>query len=223
MQNSGGGRTSDPAGMPVESAGLTRRELLTGMAATAALLAQRRALAAGSTRVFRIHPAIGVARVGNAPADTGFLGPEAPGVGPTEVNGDPVENFKVAGQVRPQAARFRVYEYADFGAGLVPFREITARSSGVKDIVWTVHVANRKSAFHRYAGPAGEEYDPIDQRIAQPSSTLRNPSVSDRASLETDFGPRTLSAAAYNKGGAAQAFESSSVPKNYPATWPVDA
>jgi hypothetical protein len=195
------------------------------MAATAALLAQRKAFGAQPPqRVFRIHPAVGVARVGNAPPESRFIGPEVPGLGPIEDGGAPVSNYKVAGQVRPQAARFRVYEYADFGKGLVPFREVTLGTAGIRDIVWTVHLANRKAAFHDFAGPAGEEYDPVDQRIAQPSAPLRNASVADRASLQTDFGPRTLSAAGYASGAqAAQVFDSSSVPSSYPSSWPIDS
>jgi hypothetical protein len=204
--------------------GISRRELITGAAAGAALLASRGALAAGKPqRIFRIHPAINVARAGNAPPDTHYVGPEVPGQGPVELTGAPVTRFKSRGQVRPQAARFRVYEYADFGSGLVPFQEVTLQTAGIKDIVWNVHLANRKSSFHRFAGPAGEEYDPLDGRTAIPSSTLRNPDVTDRSSLETDFGPRTLSAAGYASGRQdAQTFDSSSVPSSYAATWPVD-
>ena len=32
------------------------------------------------SRIFRIHPAFGIARVGNASRDTAFVGPELPGV-----------------------------------------------------------------------------------------------------------------------------------------------
>lgn len=208
----------------MEKKGISRRELIGKAAVGAALLAGRRALAATKPqRVFRIHPAINVARAGNASPDTHYVGPEVPGQGPVELDGSSVTRFKSAGQVRPQAARFRVYEYADLGNGLVPLQEVTLQTSGIRDIVWNVHLANRKSSFHRFAGPAGEEYDPVDQRTAVPSSTLRNPDVSDRASLETDFGPRTLSAAGYASGQQApQTFESSSVPASYPATWPID-
>ena len=229
MKNpTGGSRNDVPAREPAgrESAGVTRREFLTGAAAAAVLALEREARGASkpAPRVFRIHPAIGVARAGNAPAQTRFVGPEAPAQGPIEVNGDPVKNYKVNGQVRPQAARFRIYEYADFGAGLVPFREVNLGTSGIRDIAWTVHLANRKSAFHRFRGPAGEEYDPVDQRTAQPSASLRNASVTNRDSLQTDFGPRTLSASGYASGVQGdQVFEPASTPSGYPVTWPVDA
>lgn len=61
---------------------------------------------------YQIHPAIGFARVGNAP-DSFYLEPTAVGALPTEYDKDgkevPVTQFKNAGQIRRQAARFRVY------------------------------------------------------------------------------------------------------------------
>src|ERR1051325_4316727 len=51
-----------------------------------------------------IHPAIGIARVGNSP-DEWFLGPEVPGPHPIPRGG-----FKdSAGRIKRQAARFRLY------------------------------------------------------------------------------------------------------------------
>src|SRR5215217_3520503 len=51
-----------------------------------------------------IHPAIGIARVGNSP-DEWFLGPETPGPHPVPPGG-----FKDAsGRIKPQAARFRLF------------------------------------------------------------------------------------------------------------------
>ncbi|HJV89363.1 MAG TPA: LodA/GoxA family CTQ-dependent oxidase [Holophagaceae bacterium] len=204
--------------------GLSRRDLLKGVAVAALAGAASRPLrAAGGTRIFRIHPAIGIARVGNATPEAFFLGPEVPGQGPVEVGGQPVTQFKVAGQVRPQAVRFRLFEYADFGQGLVPFQEITLGTSGVQDIRWTAHLANRKASFHQFQGPAGEEYDAMDQREAQPSAPLRNPTVTDRRSLETDFGPRTVSARSFAGNQVPQVFDLAGVPAGYAASWPLDS
>jgi hypothetical protein len=218
--------TPVPEGTPSsqDEAGLSRRDLLKGMTLAALAGASAKPLRAAATaRVFRIHPAIGVTRVGNAAPDTCFLGPEVPGQGPLELNGQPVTQFKAAGQVRPQATRFRIFEYADFGQGLVPFQEITLGTSGIRDIVWTAHLANRKASFHQFQGPAGEEYDPMDQRTAQPSAPLRNAAVTDRRSLETDFGPRTLSAATYAGNQVPQVFDLAGVPAGYAASWPLDS
>ena len=84
---------------------------------------------------YQIHPAIGVARVGNSPGDF-FVGPEFAGEQP-----DPPGGFK-DGQcrVKRQAARFRIFAHHDDGT----VEEITAAQA---DIAWTVHVANRKAAF----------------------------------------------------------------------------
>ncbi|MCA9964850.1 MAG: LodA/GoxA family CTQ-dependent oxidase, partial [Anaerolineales bacterium] len=65
--------------------------------------------------VFKIHPAIGIARLGNSDTDF-YLAPESPGQLPTEydVNGQekPVEQFRDSQKrIKRQAARFRVYVY----------------------------------------------------------------------------------------------------------------
>jgi hypothetical protein len=119
-------------------------------------------------RFYKIHPAIGVARIGNSP-DAFFVGPESPGSRGVELAAGgaepPVERYKADGQVKRQAARFRVYEYERDGAGqTVLLGEVTA---DVAAIEWKVDLVNRKAALDRSAGPA------------EP----RNLSVTDRASL----------------------------------------
>ena len=64
---------------------------------------------------YRIHPAIGVARVGDSP-DEYFIGPEAPGVPPSLTN--PSDSSAQPGsykdrqhRIKRQGARFRIYEY----------------------------------------------------------------------------------------------------------------
>jgi hypothetical protein len=85
--------------------------------------------------MLRIHPAIGMARVGNSPTEY-FFGPEIPGVPP-----DPTGGFKDSQcRVKRQAARFRVFAYLDDGAE-API-EVTA---AIADIRWTVTVANFKN------------------------------------------------------------------------------
>ena len=66
---------------------------------------------------FKIHPAIGIARVGDSP-DEFYLAPEQAGQLPNELTPDggeqPVTKFKDGqGRVKRQAARFRVYGYDD--------------------------------------------------------------------------------------------------------------
>jgi L-lysine epsilon oxidase-like protein len=59
----------------------------------------------------KIHPAIGIARVGDSP-DKDFIGPERPG------RHDPPEggHYKdAAGRIKRQAARFRIFAYDEDG------------------------------------------------------------------------------------------------------------
>src|SRR5262245_49155872 len=102
-------------------------------------------------KVYKIHPAIGVARVGNSP-DVFFVGPEQPGrpgldiaAGGTET---PVQNYKDGlGNIKRQAARFRIFEYEKAADGKLTLnREITAADA---QIVWNVTLANRKAALER--------------------------------------------------------------------------
>ncbi len=167
------------------SSGLSRRGLIAGVAgAAAAVGVERTAHAAAGDPIYRIHPAIGVARLGNAPASTYFLGPEAPGFGPLgEAPGTTAPPYKVNGLIKPQAARFRLYEYAQVDGRLVPVREVNLDTPGVVDIRWTVHLANKKASFYGFEGGQGE---------SQPPAPLRNASVTDRRSLEIDFGARSV-------------------------------
>jgi hypothetical protein len=62
---------------------------------------------------YRIHPAIGIARLGNSPDF--FIGPELPGLpGNLDETSGAFRSFRDAsGQILRQSARFRVFEYAD--------------------------------------------------------------------------------------------------------------
>ncbi|MFO0754956.1 MAG: LodA/GoxA family CTQ-dependent oxidase [Byssovorax sp.] len=176
--------------------GVSRRGFVAGLGAAAAVAAvgttSTSARASGAASVYRIHPAIGVARLGNLDPSAGFVvGPEIPGHGPTDgLGGAPVTAHKVGGLVKPQAARFRVWEYAVGADGrLTPVGEVvpeapTPGQPFVKAITWTVHLANKKASFYEEAGPTGETL---------PAGALRNPTIQNRASLESDFGPRTIS------------------------------
>lgn len=89
----------------------------------------------------KIHPAIGVARVGNSP-DEFFVGPERLWEPP-----DPPGGFKDSQcRVKRQAARFRLFAYHDDNT----VTEVTAADA---DVEWRVHVANRK-AITRNSGSA---------------------------------------------------------------------
>ena len=128
----------------------------------------------------KIHPAIGIARVGNSPAEF-FIGPELPGN-----RRRPAGGYRDAqGRIKRQAARFRLFGYDENGK-LVG--EITAAQAS---ITWTVRLANKKSAWRQFRGLAR-------------NTPWRNKNVKDRNSLIIDPGPRSLhapnQAAAFDTG-----------------------
>lgn len=166
---------------------------------------------------YRIHPAIGIARVGNAPADEFFVGPERPGQAVTgdSATGTTVPGFKDSGGlIKRQAARFRIFEYVESHGRWTVSREITAKEADT--LTWTVHLANRKASFFRFGGLAGS---PLLAK--QPSPQRRNNSVRNRHSLDIDPLPRSIS------GGSAKPAEfrkgTSASPKKelWPTTTPV--
>ncbi len=126
----------------------------------------------------RIHPAIGIARIGNSP-DEYFIGPEVPHPIPPPPGGykDP------QGRLKRQAALFRVYGYDAQGQVVA---ELTAENS---EIAWTVHVANKKAAWYDFVVA-------LDiPEAAETRAPLRNSWVAakDRHKLVIDPGPRSVS------------------------------
>lgn len=116
----------------------------------------------------KIHPAIGIARLGNSP--TGFfIGPEKPGAHPR-----PRTGYKDAQhRVKRQAARFRLYGY-DKNGKLV--KEITSADAKIE---WTVHLVNSKAAAKRFDG-------------LNANAPLRNAAVANRATLIINPGARSV-------------------------------
>jgi len=168
--------------------------------------------------VYRIHPAIGIARVGNADANTFFIGPELPGLGPTgdSTVGSKVPDFKVGGLLKPQAARFRVWEYVEKRGKLEPSREITLDVKDCAYIAWRVHVANRKASFFEFNYLQGESTGTPPPR--------RNAGVTNRRTLDIDplarqIGGRNVSGPRYEfrKG-----MSSNSTSELWPNPAPVD-
>ncbi len=146
---------------------------------------------------FRIHPAIGVARVGDSPDDY-FIGPEAPGILPalTKADTPPLPSGKKGtykdrtSRVKRQGARFRIYEYTSNDAGTVTkVREITAADARIE---WEVHLANRKAAAERApdVGTPGPKFRPSKLRHRNKKMT--------RELLVIDAGPHTICGASQN-------------------------
>lgn len=146
-----------------------------------------------------IHPAIGIARIGDAATEY-FIGPEVVDAPPESA---PPPNFyrDPTGAMKRQAARFRIYGYNAAGEVV---RELTSDNA---DITWTVHVANRKSQWYQfqYALDIPEAVDAPDNAFP-----LRNPDIptADRGVLAIDPGPRSISGRSVS--GPAYAFDTGS-------------
>ena len=120
-------------------------------------------------KTIKIHPAIGIARVGNSPGEF-FIGPELLGDRTPPLGGYKDKSYRVKRQV----ARFRLFGY-DLHGKLV--KELNATDA---TIVWTVHLANKKAAWHKFGG--------LNQ-----NAPLRNAAITDRKKLIIDPGPRSAS------------------------------
>lgn len=174
--------------------------------------------------IFRVHPSINFARFGTS--DQYILSPETsaglPQAGTDVTGGLPIkpgtENETVTssdlrdedGQLKKQAARFRIYAYDSECASGYPNGGGTEICIGsqlsdgrtVTDMVWSSHLANKKAAAYNVVNDKGiEAY--ADGQVPQ----RRNPEVhgdinatNRLLSLMIDPGPRAISAA--NGGNA---------------------
>ncbi|HEY4084730.1 MAG TPA: LodA/GoxA family CTQ-dependent oxidase [Bryobacteraceae bacterium] len=125
----------------------------------------------------RIHPAIGVARIGNS--EEFFIGPEVPYRQPPPEGG----YRDSEGRLKRQAARFRIYGYDAAGSVVA---ELTSANA---EVIWSVHVANKKAAWYDFDA-ALDLPEAVDLK-----STRRNAAVQgkDREGLVIDPGPRSIS------------------------------
>lgn len=135
---------------------------------------------AGDIVSVKIHPAIGVARVGNS-ADGWFYGPEVPDPPPVP----PGSHKDPHGAMKRQAARFRVYGYDASGKVV---REITDGPGTT--VTWRVHLANKKAAWYRF--PLALDI-PEARQLAPEQYGRRNATETDRQSLVIDPGSRGIS------------------------------
>jgi hypothetical protein len=119
----------------------------------------------------RIHPAIGIARVGISP-DQFFVGPERLWERPSP--SDSVKDDEC--RVKRQAARFRIFAQHDDGTS----SEITATDA---DITWSVHLVNAKAA-HPGRGNSEPPGDlTIDAGVRTLSGAERSPAFQHRHDL----------------------------------------
>ena len=210
--------------------------------------------------LYRVHPAIGIARVGNSEAY--YLGPETaaglplPGQPDNPARGglpiNPDTNATITskdlrdanGAFKRQAARFRVFQYRNETVGSYPCGQGTEITIGstvngktVRDIVWTVHVANKKANTYILVEKSPNAGIVSYQNGHLP--TIRNKSLEKGdpnnparlTMLTIDPGPRTISGSntgnvKFDKATAASIYEAGSGIKqlgNYPKSFPGDS
>jgi hypothetical protein len=175
----------------------------------------------GKTSNFRyeIHPAIGIARVGNDPTpgkdwrtpsfpNIFYLDPTTIGGLPSEcdVYGNPVHDSARSGQaprevqefkskdglVRRQAACFKIYKYNPANPD-DPGVEVNL-ATDVKSFKWTVHIANKKAAWYEFTLLKGNLLLGEDNSYIGQKVDLRNKwqEGKERQALIIDPGPRSL-------------------------------
>src|SRR5215831_15600237 len=158
------------------------------------------------TSTYKIHPAIGIARLGNS--SEFYLAPETTGGLPIQCNADgttaqpeqPVTEFKDSkGAIKRQGARFRVFVYDDASPGGRELQigdavQVLNQFSGqvlkgtLTDVVWTAYLANKKASWYDFQETNGEHG-------YAPNHPLRNASITDphmRQKLIIDPGPQSV-------------------------------
>lgn len=155
---------------------------------------------------YRIHPGIGIARLGDSPAEF-CISPEKPTSLPIDCDaqGNPrlspdgtteltVKKFKdPQGRIKRQAARFHVYVYDEDSPEGRPLKIGDTVSGGgndgtLVDIQWQVYLANKKSVWYEFSELQGEHGYAQDH-------PLRNADITDpnaRQYLIIDPGPRVV-------------------------------
>lgn len=125
----------------------------------------------------KIHPGIGVSRIGNSP-DEYFIGPES-----LAEFSEPEGGFKDAeGRIKRQACRFRIYGYDEKGN---PVKEITLEDA---DITWRATLANTKASWREFDG-------------LNPNSEWRNAHLKGDTRKELEIKPGERSISGSNQGG----------------------
>lgn len=118
---------------------------------------------------YKIHPAIGIARVGNS--EEYYIAPENPGALPSEYSTQPTggKHFRDSeDNLLRQAARFKVYAYSDGNPDGV---EVKAGCNGIKAIQWTAWVANKKSSWFQFMQQTGSGMGPYVEGAGENSPT----------------------------------------------------
>lgn len=145
----------------------------------------------------RIHPAIGIARVGGSKEF--IIGPEVPQEDRTPPS--PKYGWKDKhGQILRQAAKFRIYGYDRNGKVVA---EVTPDKH--TDIVWRVEVANTKASWYEFDLAMDVPEFSGSEGTPPMKSALRNAGQKDRAQLAIRPSPREISGK--NTKGAKYVFD----------------
>ena len=170
-----------------------------------------------TTPILRVHPAIGLARVGNSVEY--YLAPETiaalPVHGSSTTGGlpivpgtesEPIQSTDLRdaeGRFKRQAARFRIFQYPADQAQNYPAQqgeEVTIGSvvagRKVKDILWMAHLANKKANWYESPddwGITAYQQPQLGQLILRNLPEGIDPhNASRRSRLVVDAGPRTI-------------------------------
>lgn len=128
----------------------------------------------------KIHPSIGIARIGNSHKDDGYyIGPQVADPVP-----QPAGFYRDgSGALKREVAQFRIYGYNAAGRAV---REL--RMDEGAEIEWSVQLANHKAAWYNF-----ELALDIPEAATATPSTRRNASVKDRRKLSITPSPRSIS------------------------------
>lgn len=209
---------------------------------------------------FRVHPAIGFSRVGNSPDY--YLAPETaagmplPGKrynGGIPINAktnEPIKSSELRdaeGRLVRHAQRFRIYAYATAQAGTYPVPEATEITLGSKidgrtvvEIIWQVHLANKKANQFVLENPDVGDRDLLIQGyengnlppIRNLDQGIDGNDVIRLRKLVIDPGPRALKATEkairqFNVSDVASYYDATSGEivelKDYPKSFPDDS
>lgn len=165
-----------------------------------------------TSTTYKIHPAIGIARVGNS--QEYYIAPVSAGGLPLELDGKtPVTQFRDnAGGLRRQAARFQVYAYDSTSPN---GRPVGPGQGNIQDIEWTVHLANKKSSWYEFSQTYGSDGNHSNQPLRNPRTEGK-----DRNTFIIDSGPRTISCRGINSTPQQADFAKGQAPKGYSESFP---
>jgi hypothetical protein len=155
---------------------------------------------------YKIHPGIGIARLGNSPEEF-CLSPEEPAALPIDCDaqGNPllspdgttelrIKKFKdTEGRIKRQAARFQIFVYDEESPEGRPLKVGDPISGGgnqgvLVDIQWRVYLANKKAVWYEFEQLQGEHG-------YAPDHPLRNAEITEpnaRQRLIIDPGPQIV-------------------------------